>query len=157
MAKIISTIDITLAIPPKMREIFPNKEELMIELKAGKPTEVPDYVLDYYTKTRPHVYKRANQNEVTMKSEPVPAQGKETVEEEVFNPEVWLEVNYLNVEEGARKLSREQLLKLCKYMGLDKNMYTTKSNRLIERIVHDVNVKMRQREKLSKHSEYVDE
>jgi hypothetical protein len=55
----VSKVDKTLVIPPKMKNIFPNEKEMVIKFTAGVPVEVPTYVLNYYTKNRPQVFSRA--------------------------------------------------------------------------------------------------
>lgn len=54
----LSTVDNVLEITPFMRGIFPNKNHITINMPAGKPVVVPEYVLRYYTMNKPHVFKR---------------------------------------------------------------------------------------------------
>lgn len=146
MPYMISKVDITLDIPPKMRGIFPNEKRLLIPLKAGEPTPVPDYVLKYYTKNRPRVYRDAKLPEpaAAIQESPKPQKQK-------FDPVEFLEQNYNRIEEALKSLEdRRDILAVGKTLGL-KNIHTQKSERVIERIIHDVEVKNRSQEELQKH------
>jgi len=147
MPKLVSKIDIQLNIPPKMRGIFPNEERLIIDLRAGEPTEVPKYVLDYYTKNRPHVYRDAK------KSEPETEHEEKATPKPKFDPLKFLETYYNQIEEGIQTVSDwRDLLSIAKTLGL-KGAHKQTKERVIERIIHDVDVKNAQREKLDKHED----
>jgi hypothetical protein len=147
MPKMVSTVDWILDIPTRMRGLFPNDKPLKIELKAGIPTEVPTYVLKFYTKMRPHVFsdadvvKKKKEDPKPPKPEPKP----------IFDPEEWLELHVDNIEMALSDLERRDVIQLAKFMRLSGNYVTQSSERLIERIVQDVNVKLKQQEEIEKH------
>ena len=143
----VSKIDIRLDIPPKMRGIFPNEERLLIDLKAGEPTEVPKYVLDYYTKNRPHVYHDVKKTEIEAEPEDKP-----TIKPK-FDPLEFRESYYSQIEEGLQTVSDwRDLQNIAKTLGL-KGAHKQTKERVIERIIHDVKVKNTQREELDKHKD----
>lgn len=141
---IISTIDITLQIPPKMRGIFPNEKPLLIPLKKDVPTEVPDYVAKYYTQNRPHVYRLA--------SEPKPEPEKPEKPENdppKFDPVQWLEFNADNIDEAILQLERKDLLMVGKALNLT-GIYQQKTERVQERVINDVKVRQKHEGDLAK-------
>ena len=56
MASMISTVDVTLLIPANWKG-FPNDAPLVIKMKAEEKKDVPEYVLKYYTATRPQQFR----------------------------------------------------------------------------------------------------
>lgn len=56
MKEIVSTIDITLKIPKNFRGVFPNSSQLTIAFTANTPKSVPDYVAEWYTEMKPHIF-----------------------------------------------------------------------------------------------------
>lgn len=157
-----STIDITLQIPIKMRGIFPNLEPLEIDLKAGIPKDVPEYVLKYYVKHRPHVYKKVEGSRVVEPDhtfEPEKPGKVETVDEnpdeevDLFEPAQFIEVNWENIKPAVKGLERKDLVTLAKFMKLEKNPYSVKSDVLVNKIVHDIAMKIKQQDEINKHED----
>ncbi len=130
-----------------MRGIFPNKETLIIDLPAGKPVNVPDYVAKYFIKNRPQRYRYANEP-APVETENIPQETNEIK----FNPVEFLQNNYLRIEEALQPLKRKELLTVGKQLGL-KGIFNQKDNRIIERIVVDIKTKEKQQEELDKHKE----
>lgn len=169
MKNLISKIDITLEINPKMRGIFPNENHLSIPFVAGQPTPVPDYVAKYYTKNKPHVfsltpdsieekpkemYQVETQNEDVQNSADPAASNP--IDEE-FNPEQFLIDNYRDISQPVKELPRKDLIKLVKFMKLVKNATIVSSPDLQEKIIHDVAVRIRQEDELNKHKDAINE
>lgn len=146
MPKIISKIDTILIIPPYMRKKFPNKEELIIEFKAEEPTEVPDYVADYYTDKKNYggkIFRRSN--------EPKPPEPIKEPEPEKFDPIEWISNNYQNIEEAVKQLDWNDLRAVAKAMKMKSTGIARE--RLEEKIVYDVAVKEKQQEELEKNKD----
>src|ERR1017187_9907882 len=102
MPLIIAKVAKRLVIPKRMRGIFPNEKELIIDLPEGVPVEVPKFVADYYTKNRPHIFRLA--------SEPAPVETVQTDTEPArFNPIEFIEQNYSNIKEPLEGLKRREL------------------------------------------------
>lgn len=149
MAELVCTVDKRLVIPPKMRGIFPNEDELVIEFTAGEPKEVPKYVADYFTKNYPHVYQDTGKPE--PKKSVLEPEPKEEVPKEEFDPIEWLEINYTNIKEGLGDLTWQQIQKVASTMKL--KTFGKNKERVIEMIAHDIKVKERQNEELGKHKD----
>ena len=56
MAKMISTVETVLSIPANWKG-FPNDRPLVIPMKANQATDVPEFILDFYTKNRPQQFR----------------------------------------------------------------------------------------------------
>jgi hypothetical protein len=145
MPYIVSKINIRLDIPKKMRGIFPNEERLIIDLVAGEPKKVPDYVAKYYTSNRPHVYRYADKQFEEEPKENIP-----TKSEDNFNPVSFLELNYAQIDEALKQLPRKNVLAVAVTLKLT-GVHKQKTDRVIERIVQDIEVKNKQNEELAKH------
>lgn len=148
MPLIIAKVAKRLIIPRKMRGIFPNEKELIIDLPAGVPVEVPDYVLNYYTKNRPHIFRLASEPEPIIEPEV-------DTEPTRFNPIEFIEQNYSNIKEPLEGLKRRELNLVATQMKLT-GFYNQKAERVIERIVFDINAKQKQQEELEKHKVVLD-
>ena len=144
MPLIISKVDKQLVINPKMRGIFPNEKTLRINLPAGQEVEVPDYVLEYYTKHYPHIYRAAGEIEIDEDSK------EEEYGVTEFDPVTFLQINYSRIEEALNGLERKELLSIGKVLKLN-SLQRQGNDRIIERIVQDINVKQAQQKKLEKH------
>jgi hypothetical protein len=130
-----------------MRGIFPNEKQLVIELHAGEPKEVPDYVAKYYVKNYPHVYRYTNQPKPEEVIIP-----KEKEKEIKFDPVGFLELNYQRVEEALKALDRKEVLLVGKSLNLT-GIYNQATQRVIDRIVQDIEMRNKQAEELAKHKE----
>jgi len=144
MPYIVSKINIRLDIPKKMRGIFPNEERLIIDLIAGEPKKVPDYVAKYYTSNRPHVYRYADKQFEEEPKEEIPTR------EDIFDPVSFLELNFARIDEALKQLPRKNVLAVAVTLNLT-GIYRQKTERIIERIVHDIEMKNKQTEELEKH------
>lgn len=145
MGKIISKIDTTLRIPANFKNLT-GKEPLVIELKAEEPTEVPENILNHYTKHRPHVFRRSG--------EPAPEAPKGGDINDLpkeFDPVGFITENYDSIEAGINTLEDPQRPKLFKLSAtLRLSGYHTQSNeRIKERIIADIKAKRQQEEKLN--------
>jgi hypothetical protein len=142
MPLIIAKVTKKLIIPRKMRGIFPNEKELIIDLPAGVPTEVPKYVADYYIENRPHIYRLA--------TDPAPIEPeKPNTEKVIFDPIEFMAQNYNNIGPALKELNRAQLLKVgnsLKLFGIHKQP----DDRIIERIVYDIATKENQQAEKTK-------
>lgn len=143
MSYIVSTIDITIRIPKKMRGIFPNEKPILIELKKEVPAEVPDYVAKYFIKSRPHVYRYASE------PKPEPIVEVSTRPKDAFDPLKFLEENYTNIEDALKTLNEDDLHNVAKTIKLT-HFWKQKPDRIIERIVHDIKVKEDQKQEIIK-------
>ena len=144
MPFMVSKINKRLIIPPKMRNKFPNEERLIIDLVAGEPKNVPDYVAKYYTSNRPHVYRYADKQFEEEPKEEI------TTREDEFDPVSFLELNYARIDEALKQLPRKNILAVAVTLNLT-GIYRQKTERVIERIVHDIEMKNKQTEELEKH------
>ena len=55
-----------LIIVSKEKKSFPNDKTLKIDLRAGVPQKVPQYIADSYSKTYPHIYRIADDKEAAV-------------------------------------------------------------------------------------------
>lgn len=143
MANIISKIDTKLIIPPHFKSLT-GKKALEIEFKAGKVKEVPDNIAEYYTKSRPHVFRYADE-EVIWNEE---NNGKEEeVSEEEFDAQEFFDKNVDRIEEAIQNITdRKQLFAISKFIGLTN--YGNQSNeRIKERIINDIKIQKEVAEK----------
>lgn len=145
MAKIISKIDITLKIPPYFKGLT-GREPLEIGLKAGEITEVTDKIGEYYTRSRPKIFRYAEHEDFELYTE---EEKKEQTPAE-FDALKFFEENSENIEEAINGLdNKKQLSALCKFMGLT-NYVTQTKERLKERILADIKIQKEQEERLNK-------
>jgi hypothetical protein len=153
MKNIISTIDITLEIPVKMRGIFPNKKPLTIEFEANTPKSVEDYIAEFYCENRPQVFKLTEEAMKDKKDEPKdePKDKKDEDVQDSFDAVEFLENNYTNINEAILTLEREQVIEVAKLLKLSKNPNRVQTKVLIKKITHDIAVKIKQEEELEKH------
>lgn len=145
MAKIISKIDTKLIIPPGFKGLT-GREALEIEFKAGEITEVSDNVAEYYTRSRPKVFRYAEVEDFQLYTE---EEKKEQTPAE-FDALKFFEDNVENIEEAIRStIDRKKLFAIAKFMGLT-GYVTQDSDRIRERILADIKVQKEQQEKLNK-------
>jgi len=154
-----SKIDITLSIPAKMRGIFPNKKSMEVKLKAGDNL-VPEYIADYYSESRPHVFSKVYDVGEEIEGTPeIPGQPEPEIPEEPlppvteFDPVEFLERNYEHIETALEDIGRNDLVKLAKFLKLSKAPNREKSKTLVNKIIHDIKVKQKQAKELSEHKE----
>lgn len=143
MPLIIAKVTKRLVIPKKMRGIFPNEKELIIDLPEGVPVEVPKFVADYYIKNRPHIYRLASE------PEPVTPPAATDPDKDTFMPLEFIEQNYNSIGEALKGLPRIHLLRVGNALKLG-GVHMQKDDRIIERIVFDINAKQKQQEELEK-------
>lgn len=144
MAKIISKIDTKLIIPPGFKGLT-GRESLEIEFKAGEITEVSERVAEYYTKSRPKVFRYAETEDFQLYTE---EERKEQPPVE-FDALKFFEENVDNIEEAIRNLiDRKKLFAVCKFMGLT-GYVTQDSERIKERVLADIKIQKEQQEKMS--------
>lgn len=148
--QLICKVDKLLVIPPYMRG-FPNKEEITLDLKAGIPEEVPEYVANFYVKNYPNIY-ASSIEEFSKISEDVPLMPP--AEPEVFSPTDFLINNAHNMEIGLNGLKRMELMAVAKSLNLT-GYHQQKSTEIINRIIHDLAVKERQQEEFNKHKDVI--
>ena len=144
MAKIISKIDTKLMIPPGFKGLA-GREAVEIEFKAGQIKEVSDKIADYYTRSRPKVFRFAEQEDFELYTE---EQKKEKVPAE-FDAMKFFEETEEHSEEAITSLSnRKHILAVCKLMGLSVNLTQT-NDRIKERILSDIKIQKEAEEKLT--------
>lgn len=149
MGNMIAKIDTTIKIPPYFKNLI-GKDGLIIEMKAGQPKEVPDNILNYYTKNRPHVFRKDTDPEPMQPKVGVLPEGGVMPGE--FDPVLFVTQNYDNIEAGLETLpepTRQKLLKVAKLLKLN-DFYKQTSSRIKERIIHDINQKKSQEELVNK-------
>lgn len=146
---IISKIDTTIRIPANFKHLT-GKQPIEITLKAEEPTEVPENVLEYYTKHRSHVFRKAG--------EPKPEELKRPTQEDLdkivnaFDPVGFIGDYYENIEDGLESLEdpiRPKLFEIAKTLKLNA-FVNQKNERIKERIIEDIKAKMEQEAKLNK-------
>jgi len=144
MALIISKIDTTLKIPPYFKGLA-GKTWLVIEFKKDVPTEVSEKVAEYYTKSRPKIFRYPDAEEFILYTE-AQKSSEPPVE---FDALKFFEENAEHIEEEISKLdNKKHLSAICIFMGL--TGYVTQSKeRLKERILADIKI---QKENQEKHS-----
>jgi len=100
MARIITTFDHTLKIPPHFKKLT-GKEWYVKELKAGEATEVPDHIAAYYTANWATKYKYADAEEVPFYTK---EELKEKEKPKEFEAIEFLETNYDNIEDAVNAI-----------------------------------------------------
>ena len=150
MGFIISTVDTAIKIPPNFKHLT-GKDPYEVLLKAETPTEVPDKILDYFTKHRPHVFRRGGEQSLKSKT-PGTKEELDKILAEEFNAEEFLIENHENMAEAIDRLGEKARQKMFKIASLLKlSNYQQQSNdRLKERIVNDIKAKKDHAEKLTK-------
>lgn len=150
MARIVSTFDHTIKIPPGFKKLT-GRESFTQEFKAGEAVEVPDHIAEYYTKNWSKKYRYADAEDESIYTPEEMAQGENLPKE--FDAMKFLEDNFNNIEEAVTGLTdRKQILEIAKVLKF-KAAHNQKNEKLKERIVNDIKVKKAHEEKLAKNEE----
>lgn len=149
MAKIVSKIDTIITLPPYFKNLC-GKKGFVVELKAGKPKAVPDNIAEYFVTNRGHVFRYADQDDELAQTTQHQVQVIDPEDNTIvtpFNPIEFLEANIENenLEEALLSLEPYELRKICETLKLSGFMKQPKE-RLVERIITDINVKKKQDE-----------
>jgi hypothetical protein len=148
MALIISKIDTTLKIPPYFKGLT-GKNWLVIDFKKDEPKDVSDKVAEYYTKSRPKIFRYPDAEEFILYTE---AQKAEQPPDEEFDALKFFEDNQDNIENAVNELfERKHLFAICKFMGLT-GYVTQDKPRIKERIIADIKIQKEQQEKIGTNS-----
>lgn len=102
MATMISTVDTTLLVPAYWKD-FGNENPLVIKMEAEKAVKVPEYVLKYYTKNRPHQFREGSQprRQVDVMRTPPSPKGPPP-----FDAKSWLLFNASDIKNTILTLER---------------------------------------------------
>lgn len=146
MARIITTFDHTLKIPPHFKKLT-GKEWYVKELKAGEATEVPDHIAAYYTANWATKYKYADAEEVPFYTK---EELKEKEKPKEFEAIEFLETNYDNIEDAVNAIEdRGQILEIAKVLKFSGHLKQS-NDRLKARIISDITVKKEHEAELAK-------
>lgn len=149
MPLIIATFNHTMRIPPNFKGLT-GKDWFVKEFIAEEPTEVPEKIAEYYTKSWSSKYRYAGRVEEPF----YPSTGKENEPPKEFDAVDFLEENYNNIEESIRSLTdRKKLFSISEVLKFNPGYKQQPTERLQERIINDINVKKAHEEKLAKNEE----
>lgn len=134
---------------------LPNKEPLNFEFKAEVPTEVPDFVAEYYTNKKNYAGKFFRYANDPKPQEPEEPQDDLLSKEEKFDPKEWITSNYRTIKDSLTELKWNEVQAVAKLLKI--KPFGITRERLEEKIVHDFEVKEKQQEELAKHEGIKDE
>jgi len=142
---LISNVDKTLIIPPRMKKGFLNDRTLTISLKAKTPTPVPDYVADFYVSNWNRMFKLGGDIAPPSETFKVPEIVPEVVPE-IFDPVQFIADNYAVMEQALLPFldegepGRKKLNLIANKMKLNGTSRQS-AERIIERILNDIKIK----------------